>query len=314
VNTLLDEHFSITLCDANGVKQFNLNNFIKKIIFYTLIFFLLVAMVIVGSIFYLKHAVDKAERKKSELSLAYSELDIKNKELQKSVGVIQQELKTKRKELLEVADSLMDIEQMIGISEGNIEDDLTLLDRVSIAKMTSEQRATMLQFIPSGYPVEFNGITSTFGYRTHPTLGKKELHRGVDFKAPLNTPVFATADGMVEYGGFHEKSGYGNLIILTHSFGFKTYYCHLNKVLVKYGTFIKKGDLIGYSGNTGLSSGPHLHYEIRYFTQALNPNQFIHWGMTNYDDIFEKEKNIPWQSLIKATNHIKVIKPSQTPQ
>jgi len=180
--------------------------------------------------------------------------------------------------------------------------------------MSSSQRATLLELIPSGSPVEYHGITSKFGYRIHPTLGTREFHRGDDMKAKLGTPVHATANAIVEWAGFHKRSGFGNLIILTHVYGFKTYYGHLKRVVVKSGQFVKKGDLIGYTGNSGLSNGPHLHYEIRFIQRALNPFYFIKWTQHHYNEIFEKEKKVPWQSLITATSQIKVVPQMQTQQ
>ena len=82
--------------------------------------------------------------------------------------------------------------------------------------------------------------------------------------------------------------------------------------MIKSNRFVKKGDLIAYTGNSGMSSGPHLHYEIRFIHNAVNPFYFIKWNVENYYDIFEKEKKIPWQSLIKATANLRVLKPTQT--
>jgi murein DD-endopeptidase MepM/ murein hydrolase activator NlpD len=127
----------------------------------------------------------------------------------------------------------------------------------------------------------------------------------------MNTPVYATADAIVEYSGNHQKSGYGNLVILQHNYGFRTYFGHLNKVVVKSGTFVKKGDLVAYTGNSGMSSGPHLHYEVRFMSKPVNPFWFLKWDAQNYNEIFEKEKQIPWQSLITATTHIKVPNPTR---
>jgi len=103
----------------------------------------------------------------------------------------------------------------------------------------------------------------------------------------------------VEYAGYHRKSGYGKLIIIDNSYGFKSYYAHLGKIKVRHGQVIQKGDLIALTGNTGRSNGPHLHYEIRYMQRALNPFWFIKWTMGNYEQIFEKEKRVPWNPLLE---------------
>ncbi|MDY0121828.1 MAG: peptidoglycan DD-metalloendopeptidase family protein [Sulfurimonas sp.] len=307
----MNEHFTITIHDDNGVKQFNLHKFVKKAILYSVLFLGFIALSAVGTILYLKYSVEQIEQKRLEMEMAYKSLKLKNQMLDESIKNTQYALDVKKEELLEVSDSLSEIEALIGLSSHA---EVPLKERVNLTKLDSEQRATLLQLIPSGSPVPYNGITSKFGYRVHPTLNRKEFHRGTDLRAAMNTPVYATADGVVEYSGYHKKSGFGNLVILHHNYGFKTYYGHLNKVVLESGTFVKKGDLIAYTGNTGMSSGPHLHYEIRFISRLLNPFWFIKWDVKNYSEIFEKEKKIPWQSLITATTHIKVKKPTQIPQ
>ena len=116
----------------------------------------------------------------------------------------------------------------------------------------------------------------------------------------MKTPIYATADAVVEFAGSRNTKGYGRLIILDHTYGFKTYYGHLNKIIVKNGQFVKKGELIGYSGNSGRSSGPHLHYEVRFIQRSLNPYWFIKWNIQNYDEIFAKIKKVPWKPLVDA--------------
>jgi murein DD-endopeptidase MepM/ murein hydrolase activator NlpD len=245
------------------------------------------------------------QKKKETIAKAYKELQLEDSELQFHIQKTSQLLKEKQSELEEVSDSLFDIEELLGLKP--IEK-ATLQERVNITKLTSEQRATLLELIPNGSPIEYHGITSKFGYRIHPTLDKREFHKGSDMKAKLNTPVYATADGVVEWAAYHKRSGYGKLIILVHSYGFKTFFGHLHKIVVKSGEFVKKGTLIAYTGNSGMSSGPHLHYEIRFLQRPLNPFWFIKWTQKNYNQIFEKEKKVPWQSVIKAISQIQLVK------
>ena len=307
---MVDKHFTITIHDDNGVKQFNLHQFVKQILFYVVVFLLTLGLVGVGTILYLNDSVDKIEVKKVKVEKAYGDLQSQNNLLQESMKKTQHSLDAKKEELEELSDSLSEIEEMIGLKPI---DEESLQERVSLAKLSSSQRSTLLKLIPSGSPVEYRGITSKFGYRIHPTLNTKEFHRGTDMKAPMDTPIYATADGVVEWAGFHKSSGYGNLIILEHIYGFKSYFGHLNKVVIKSGQFIKKGQLIGYTGNSGMSSGPHLHYEIRFIHRVLNPYYFIKWTQQNYDEIFEKENKVPWQSLITATSRL-AYQPTQTQQ
>ncbi|HEY9203892.1 MAG TPA: M23 family metallopeptidase [Sulfurimonas sp.] len=305
----MNNHFTITINDDNGVKQFNLHKIIKKAIFYAVLFIATIALSAIGTILYLNHAVDEIETKHKSVEKAYLAQKEKNRLLDESMKETQMALVDKKRELMEVSDTLSEIETLIGLAPVA---EMSLQERVSVTKLNSEHMATLMQFIPSGSPIRYNGVTSNFGYRIHPTLNSKELHRGLDMKAAMNTPVYATADGIVEWSGFHDKSGFGNLVILQHNYGFRSYFAHLNKVVIKSGSFVKKGDLIAYTGNSGMSSGPHLHYEIRFIQRAVNPIEFVRWSVKNYNEIFEKEKQIPWQSLITATAHIKVPNPTQT--
>ncbi len=120
-------------------------------------------------------------------------------------------------------------------------------------------------------PLEFSRITSRFGMRNHPILHQWRAHAGVDFGAPAGTRVRATGDGVVEFIGW--RGGYGNLIVLRHYGGFSTYYGHLRGFArgVRSGTRVAQGDIIGYVGQTGLATGPHLHYEFHIHGQNRNP-------------------------------------------
>jgi len=307
----MNNHFTITINDDNGVKQYKLHQIIKKAILYVILFGGIVTLIAVGTILYLNHAVDAIDQKRHSLQKAYMLQKEQNQALDDSIKQANLSLEDKKIKLEEVSQTLSEIETLIGLAP---QEEMTLEQRADITKLNSEHMATLMQFIPSGFPIENNGITSSFGYRVHPTLGTREFHGGVDLRANMDTPVHATADGIVEWSGFHQKSGYGNLVIIQHNYGFKSYFGHLNKIIVESGKFVKKGDLIAYSGNTGMSSGPHLHYEIRFVQRAVDSLGFLEWNVKNYKNIFKKEKQIPWQSLINATAHIKVPKPTQALQ
>ena len=300
----MDNHFTVTIHDDNGVKQFNVHRLVKKALFYALLFVMSMVIISTGAILYLNNSVKLIENKRDSVQLAYKEIKEKNLSLQEHMQVTNKSLNDKKKELDALSDSLTEIEKLIGLKPL---DESSLQERVSATKMSSQHRAVLMQLIPNGSPIEYHGITSKFGWRIHPTLHKREFHRGTDMKAKLNTKVYAPADGIVEWSGYHKRSGYGRLIILEHSYGFKTYYGHLNKTVVKSGQFVKKGTLIGYTGNSGMSNGPHLHYEVRFLYRSLNPYWFLKWTQKNYDEIFKKEKKVPWQSLIKATAHLRLV-------
>lgn len=123
--------------------------------------------------------------------------------------------------------------------------------------------------MPSLMPVAARAMTSGFGWRQHPVLGTWRAHSGVDLAAPFGTPIVATGDGVVNTADW--QGGYGLLVALDHGKGLQTRYGHMSQLNVAQGQQIHKGDVIGYVGSTGLSTGPHLHYEIRLNGQAINP-------------------------------------------
>ncbi|HUF87211.1 MAG TPA: DUF5930 domain-containing protein [Thermohalobaculum sp.] len=127
--------------------------------------------------------------------------------------------------------------------------------------------------LPFGQPVNSGRLTSSFGPRNDPHGRGHAMHEGIDFAGPRGTPILATADGIVTFAG--RQRGYGNLVQIRHAFGFETLYAHLHRARVKVGQRIARGDRIGDMGNTGRSTGTHVHYEIRIDKKAVNPLKFI---------------------------------------
>ncbi|MDD5406662.1 MAG: M23 family metallopeptidase [Sulfurovaceae bacterium] len=176
---------------------------------------------------------------------------------------------------------------------------LTPEERLASLKNILELKRFVLQHIPNGSPIGRARIVSSFGYRVHPIFRIKKMHLGVDLQANVGTPVYAAANGIVTRVVDRDVGGYGKLIVIRHKYGFGTAYAHLSKAKVDIGDIVKKGQLIALSGNTGTSTGPHLHYEVHYKGNAINPSPFISWSMVNYNKIFKQQKDIPWESLVK---------------
>lgn len=280
----------ITITTLHKSKQYTITEIIKKFLISIVIS---IVIFLISSIFIIKYLNNAVEKKTGEidnlLQIQYN-LENSNKKLKDNI-------KIKKQKLDEVNDKIDDIERILQI---NSPPNTTNNERLDLAKIDLVDKKIVLRNIPNGYPVVYKGITSPFGWRIHPILHKREFHPGIDLRAKLHTKVYAPADGIVEFARFHKRSGYGNLLIIDHNFGFKTLYGHLSKFVVKQGDFVKKGDLVAYTGSTGLSNGPHLHYEIRYLGMVLNPKYFLQWNLKNYNLIFKKEHKIKWQSLIKA--------------
>jgi murein DD-endopeptidase MepM/ murein hydrolase activator NlpD len=133
--------------------------------------------------------------------------------------------------------------------------------------------------VPNRVPlpnIEGIEIGSTFGMRTHPILNQERMHQGIDFSAPAGTPVLATAGGIVYKALMAaDSSGYGINAIIQHDDNFETRYAHLSRLVVSTGQVVEKGDTIGFSGSTGLSTNPHLHYEVLKDGVHLDPQDFF---------------------------------------
>lgn len=148
-----------------------------------------------------------------------------------------------------------------------------------------KNKASMIASIPAIQPVSNHGLTrvaSGFGWRIHPIYKTEKLHTGMDFTAPIGTEVYATGNGVVSKVE-NDGRGYGNNIMINHGYGYETLYGHMSKFKVRVGQKINRGDLIGYSGNSGSSTGPHVHYEVRKNGTPVNPVNFY------YNDLSPEE-------------------------
>lgn len=181
----------------------------------------------------------------------------------------------------EYAESYDDLMPLTDISLNSLEGNLSSLGREITLQLNSyeqiysklSQDVERLRKTPSISPVNRGYLTSSFGTRPDPWTGKRRMHHGQDFGVLTGTPVYAPADGTVK--SRNGKTGYGKTIIIDHGYGIKTVYAHLSRYVVKPGMDVKRGDLIAYSGNTGRSTGPHLHYEVRVKNVPVNPRHYF---------------------------------------
>jgi murein DD-endopeptidase MepM/ murein hydrolase activator NlpD len=155
----------------------------------------------------------------------------------------------------------------------NLEDESALSeqDKSELHKLLEEQK-TLLASTPSIWPTK-GWLSSSFGMRVSPFTGRKEFHKGIDISTRIKSPIYAPADGIVSYVG--RDRGYGKMVWLRHGNGILTKYAHLNTALVKKGQHVKRGETIALVGNTGRSTGPHLHYEVHLNGVAVNPIRYI---------------------------------------
>ncbi len=283
----------------HGLRQYEINSNNKKFLYIGVFLIFLSIISTIFIIIYLNESLNVSKEEESFVKHEYEKMRSSNEVLYETMTHIQENLLLKEEALNEANIRMHQIEERIGLVAS---DDIPLQDRISQADLNSKQIALLFKYIPNGSPIEYKGITSKYGYRKHPKTGKRTFHNGTDMKAAMNTPVYATADGVIEYKGY--SSSFGRMIIVSHNYGFRTYFGHLNKIVVKTATYVKKGDLIGYTGNSGLSSGPHLHYEVRYLQHTVNPYWFIKWNVKNFKEIFTKVKRVPWKSLIQTVSEV----------
>jgi murein DD-endopeptidase MepM/ murein hydrolase activator NlpD len=274
----------ITITNHRSSKSYSIHRTTKIIIG---VIFGILAIVFISNIvgtIWLKNEIVELRIEKISLNKEISLSRKQNSSLSKRIALKNNEL-----------GELEKIEKMIGLDKNDL---ANYSVRINTAKHNIVERNFLLSSIPSGSPFKYNAvITSTYGMRMHPIRNRMYMHFGVDYRAKIGTPIYATANGVVKFVG--HNSGFGKTIKLWHNFGFTVYYAHLSKYAVKKGDFVKKGDLLGYTGNSGISTGPHLHYEIRFLKSPVNPNNFIKWSLSNYDIVFKTNK-IKWSKLLST--------------
>jgi murein DD-endopeptidase MepM/ murein hydrolase activator NlpD len=165
-------------------------------------------------------------------------------------------------------------------------------DIINLAK----DKSKMLASIPAIQPVsnkQLSRMASGYGYRIHPIYKTRKMHAGMDFSAKTGTEIYATGDGVISKVR-RSKRGYGNHVKINHGFGYETLYAHMSKYIVRKGQKVKRGEVIGYVGNTGTSVAPHLHYEVHKDKRKINPVNFYYNDLNPEE--YEKMIEISLQS------------------
>jgi murein DD-endopeptidase MepM/ murein hydrolase activator NlpD len=166
-------------------------------------------------------------------------------------------------------DSLASLQQQIDDLRREV--DLRRVSQEEIQGFLNDQRS-MLGSKPTGWPVK-GWVTSDFGVRRDPFDGQRRMHEGLDIATRTGTPVMTTAAGIVREAG--TDAGYGKAVVIDHGYGYSTLYAHNSRILVKVGQRVKRGEMIATAGNTGRSSGPHVHYEVRLNGAPVNPKKYL---------------------------------------
>ncbi len=297
-----NDRITISVSSVHHTYHFTIEKWVRRLFKGSAITLVLAIFAAICVIYYLKNEVDTTKIQKQALEQRSMTMKEHITWLNKLKSNLEDDLADREEQMNSVTDRLSDIERAldVGNKSDNDSNDRNIESRLDTAALASSVRRMMLTSIPSGSPAGHARTTSPFGPRINPVTGRKEFHRGLDFAVRTGSKLYAPADGVVIVTRRMTKKtqGSGNFLRLQHAYGFTSSYSHLSKFAVRRGEFVKKGDLIAYSGNTGLSSGPHLHYEVRFLGRALNPLPFVKWSANNFDQLFQKERGIRWQSLI----------------
>ena len=295
---MTNKRLILMITDQERTRYVNIHSIFRQVGLYALIF--LAVCIVYGIV-----SVRAFKEEIASMSVLNEKILAQYQKTQEKNAYLNFQIEQRSEEIGLVGDRVEDLENIIGVKDAQdtIREDLR--ERIDVASLTGAQKVFVMKFVPNGYPLDYyKRVSADFGYRIHPLYFTKHLHTGIDFATDIGTPVYATADGVVEFAQMGYNGGFGNLVKLDHSFGFRTYYAHLNKIVVAHGSFVKKGQLIAYSGNSGASTGPHLHYEVRFLGNVLDPKNFIEWTMSDFSSIFENERNVSWQSLLTTINSL----------
>ncbi|MDE8603379.1 M23 family metallopeptidase [Marinomonas sp. RSW2] len=289
----MKDNITVSVSSIHGTKHFSFGKKTRHTLKFISGMIFLGILLAAGIIYYLLNDAEFSKLKLRELENKSFSLSKEITSLTALKISLEQDLSEREERMQLVSDRLGDLESLLGMDNN----DGKLESRLDTATINSSIRVAMLTQIPSGPPVKNARTSSGYGKRIHPVTGIMKYHRGQDFAVNTGTPIYAPADGAIEAIRPSNK-GSGNFLRILHSYGFSSSYSHLSKFVVKKGDFIKKGDLIAYSGNSGLTSGPHLHYEVRFIGRPLNPKPFLDWNVDKFDTIFKNVRGIRWESLV----------------
>ncbi|HEX3035361.1 MAG TPA: M23 family metallopeptidase [Thermodesulfobacteriota bacterium] len=275
------DHKSILLITAlrgKGVKYVNIKTFHAKIALFTLIGLAMISLSSFGLMYkFYKKAKVHAKQKREVVSQLNSQISLLDQYSRQS-ELIEEKYKERLKDIEE---KLLEMEELLSkkgikkkLSVGgeflpNEESDLSYVDFI---EKDLDELFSIMESFPLGTPL-LGKINSGFGYRKDPFNSRSAFHSGVDIDANQGQRITATAEGMVEVAGWY--GSYGNTIIIRHKYGYQTLFGHLSKIKVKKGEKVKVGDVIGYVGSTGRSTGPHLHYEMMKNGKKISPKNYL---------------------------------------
>lgn len=298
------DKFIISIIDNNGVKQFNVHRFIKKVLIYFVGFFAIISVVLFFTIRILADELKNMQGRKDDTLEKYVEVYKENESLKMEVSKNQEQLD-------EINQKISDLEDVISMKNAIIE--AKEANPFDITTLTKAQKKLILQIIPNSAPFAESKAKSNAdsANRTKNAESNSKIAEsskitpkfqriGVVFELPKSTPIIAAADGMVDLTRGEDTKGIGRFVKIVHTFGFNSIYGHLSKLSVRRGDVVKKGQIIGYSGaHNGKNM---LYYDIRFLGSKVNMADFLRFDIENFDSVVNSTSIVNWDSLLWTFN------------
>ena len=287
-----NDKLMISIIDDNGSKQFSVHNAIKSFGLYLLAGVLGLLSLYVVALHILTGQLDELVAKKNDARDKFQEIYEKNSDLERNIEF-------KSSELAKATDKIQELEHIININKDKValnEQNMQL----SINDLNDIQKQTVLKIVPSGNPIQNYEFSSKDSKNTK-TPSKPEA---IYYQVAKGTPVYATANGIIDSIGIQRGGHYGVFVKIVHPFGFTSTYARLDKVEVKNGEFISKGQLLGYSGNSGGNKKDELLYELKFLDSPLRTLDYAMWNKQEFNAPFTNKDPINWNSLIWALDDL----------
>lgn len=297
---MLQDKLVVSIVDEKGSKQFALPRNVKKLI---LIGIAVISVLFLASFLamnLLMHQINSIAKQKDSTIAEYHSIYQKN-------AVLKNLIRKKTDELSAVNSKIGRLEDIMSLQKSHSAkpQQIAQITKVDLENLSDTQKQLLLSLIPNGDPLKnFRSKVPTTNNKYHPLGEIGGAEGGMDYMAEKKTPVYATADGVVVLVQEHGVTSFGNVIRLTHSFGFGSLYAHLDSIVIKKGDFVQKGQLIGYSGSSGRSNGDKLYYEVSFLNNRLNPTTYAQWSIDNFEVVFHKRDGIDWKNLVWAMEDI----------
>lgn len=304
----IKQTLTITIVDENGSRQFAVVKILQRIVVYGSLFLLIA---IISGYFAMSLFIAKLDDITSAKQDVYREF----RSIQEQNAFLRDDIQNKSEELQAMQDKVSDLEKIVNMRSFVAEENKIEEQEIDLQQLANMQKATILQIIPNGSPVDL------FEMKQKAKEKYKDAHSlinagyaaqnisniGYNYYTGRSEPVYATADGIVEsIRDDNQRYGYGNLVRLSHVLGFSTAYTNLEKVSVKKGDFVSKGNIIGYTTASPGKNYISLYYEVRFLSESLDTLSFIDWDKHNFESIFDarKNSNIDLKSFMWALNDI----------